>query len=305
MKPLLLLAAMFISTHVLAETSVLFIGNSFTFGWGSATRYYRAESVTDLNDEGIGGVPALFKTFTAQAGLSYAVFLETRGGSDIQFHLDHKLDVIEQRPWDEVVMHGYSTLDPENPGNPAALVASTAAMTAVLRKQNPKVAVYLTATWPRADQVYPTGKYWSDKTLAQMTKDIRHGYELAASTPGVTSVNAVGQAWLLAIESGLADANPYDGIDAGKIDLWSYDHYHASAYGYYLEALVIFGNLTGVDPRSLGENECAGFELGMSRAQVSKLQQVAYEQLRRDGRLAPAPWVHAKSAPPKPCSALK
>ena len=49
---------------VSAQTSVLFIGNSFTYGYGSATKYYRADSVTDLNNDGIGGVPSLFKSFT-------------------------------------------------------------------------------------------------------------------------------------------------------------------------------------------------------------------------------------------------
>ena len=50
--------------------------------------------------------------------------------------------------------------------------------------------------------------------------------------------------------SGIADPNPYDGIELGKVDLWSYDHCHASHYGYYLEALVVFGNLIGLDPVS-------------------------------------------------------
>ena len=54
-------------------TSLLFIGNSFIFGSGSAVRFYRADTVTDLNNEGIGGVPALFKSFTQQAGLDYDV----------------------------------------------------------------------------------------------------------------------------------------------------------------------------------------------------------------------------------------
>ena len=52
-----------------AGTSVLFVGNSFTFGDGSPVQFYRADTVTDLNSEGKGGVPALFKSFTAQAGL--------------------------------------------------------------------------------------------------------------------------------------------------------------------------------------------------------------------------------------------
>ncbi len=69
------------NTGAAAGTSVLFIGNSFLFGSGSAVRFYRADTVTDLNNEGIGGVPALFKSFAQQAGLDYDVSLETRGGS--------------------------------------------------------------------------------------------------------------------------------------------------------------------------------------------------------------------------------
>ena len=51
-------------TEAQSGTSVLFIGNSFIYGHGSAIRFYRADTVTDLNSEGIGGVPALFKSFT-------------------------------------------------------------------------------------------------------------------------------------------------------------------------------------------------------------------------------------------------
>ncbi|HEY6619273.1 MAG TPA: hypothetical protein VIY68_07000 [Steroidobacteraceae bacterium] len=40
---------------------------------------------TDLNDEGQGGVPALFKSFTSQAGLSYDVYLETHPGVGIDW----------------------------------------------------------------------------------------------------------------------------------------------------------------------------------------------------------------------------
>ena len=64
--------------------TILFIGNSFTFGSGSAVRYWRASSVTDLNNEGVGGVPALFDSFADQAGLDYDVHLETRGEDHIR-----------------------------------------------------------------------------------------------------------------------------------------------------------------------------------------------------------------------------
>ena len=90
------------ATTVAAGKTVLFIGNSFLFGSGSAVRFYRADTVTDLNNEGIGGVPALFKSFTQQAGLDYDVSLETRGGSGLDFHLAEKLGVIgasHGTPW--------------------------------------------------------------------------------------------------------------------------------------------------------------------------------------------------------------
>jgi hypothetical protein len=85
------------------------------------------------------------------------------------------------------------------------------------------------------------------------------------------------------MQNGVADPNPYDGIDAGKLNLWTYDNYHASTYGYYLEALVIFGSVTGRDPRSLGDNECSAFELGLSRTEAKTLQQVAFDQLASTG----------------------
>jgi hypothetical protein len=91
----------------------------------------------------------------------------------------------------------------------------------------------------------------------------------------------------------VADPNPYDGIEAGKINLWTYDSYHASSFGYYLEALMVFGSLTGQDPRSLGNMECSGFELGLSSAQVGALQQLAYDQLAAEGAMNPSaqkPW---------------
>jgi len=89
----------------------------------------------------------------------------------------------------------------------------------------------------------------------------------------------VGEAFNRAIAVGFADANPYDGIEPGKVNLWTVDHYHASTYGYYLEALMVFGRVTGRDPRSLGNEERAGMELGLSRAQIGALQQIAGEEL--------------------------
>ena len=302
MKNYLSLILFLVAANATADTSTLFIGNSFTYGYGSAARYYRADTVTDLNNEGIGGVPALFKSFTEQAGLGYDVYLETRGGSGIDFHLENKLGVIGRRSWDQVVMHGYSTLDADAPGNADKLVATTAQMTEFLRNKNPEVEVYLTATWSRADQTYIDDRPWSGQPIEQMALDLRAGYDLAAAAPGVAAVNGVGEAWTRAMELGIADPNPYDGINVGKVNLWTYDHYHASTYGYYLEALVVFGNLTGLDPRSLGDNECSAYELGMARNEVKMLQQAAFDQLASEGRVTANPLELPRRVNPERCN---
>ena len=159
------------------------------------------------------------------------------------------------------------------------------------------------ATWPRADQTYKPQGAWYGKSIEAMTHDVRRGYDRAAeATPGIRVV-PVGDAWLRAMVSGVADRNPYDGIDADKVDLWTYDGYHASVYGSYLEALVLFGALTGRDPRSLGEAECSAFELGLSAAQASALQQVAFDQLAAEGTLIAATKPANAASPPAKCTA--
>jgi hypothetical protein len=175
--------------------SVLFIGNSFTYGFGSAVRFYRADSVTDLNNDGVGGVPALFKSFSQQAGLNYDVYLEAEPGIGLDFHLANKLGVIGRRGWDTVVMHGYSTLDAENPGSPATLVATSAEMAEFLRERNPAVDLYLMATWSRADQTYRDTGAWAGRPIAAMAADVRAAYDRAAEASGAAGVVPVGEAW--------------------------------------------------------------------------------------------------------------
>ncbi len=271
--------------------SVLFIGNSFTYGAGSPVRFYRAQIVTDLNGEGTGGVPALFKMFAAEAGREFKVSLETAGGKNFDFHVKNKAAVIG-RAWDFVVAQGYSTLDQNKPGDPALLVRSARELAELLRNKNPKVDIRLVATWSRADQTYPETGHWHGQPIEKMALDIRAGYDLAAAadSSAIHGVIPVGEAWNRAFNTGVADPNPYDGISAGQINLWTYDNYHASAFGYYLEALMIFGDLTGLDPRSLGKSERAALELGFSPDQAAALQKVAFDELtaRKDrARLEP------------------
>jgi len=291
--------------RAVAGPSLLFIGNSFTFAAGSPVRFYRADTVTDLNGEGTGGVPALFKSFATQAGLDYEVSLETNPGVGLDWHLANRLEILRKRPWDIVVMHGYSTLDFNKPGDPAKLVATSQQMAEVLRALNAKVEIHLMATWSRADQTYPAAGAWAGQPIENMARDVRAAYDQAARAASGKSVIPVGEAWTRAIQTNVADPNPYDGIEAGKIDLWTSDHYHASTFGYYLEALAVFGDVTGRDPRSLGDGECSAFELGLSTAQTRALQQVAYDQLVASKNIAASATAPPRGPAAKRCAASR
>lgn len=249
-----------------AET-ILFIGNSFTYGALASVQNFRPDSVTDLRGTGIGGVPALFKAFTEQAGLDYDVFLETEPGSNLNYHYNNQQSLID-RAWDNVVMHGQSNLDFSAPNNPALITQYTGLLGTLFQNRNPAVDISLTATWSRADLTYVTQSPWLGAPITQMGIDVNAGYlAAAAANPMVVSrVNPVGLAWNRALDAGIADPNPYDGITDGQLNLWASDSYHASNYGYYLHALVVFGMETGLDPRMLGGRENAGSNWGSAPA---------------------------------------
>lgn len=258
---------------------MLFVGNSFTFGAGSAVRYFHPELVHDLNHHNQGGVPALFKMFTQQAGLDWDVSLETEGGQDLAFHLTNKKAELTGA-WDVALLQDYSTLDRTKPGDATAHIRDAGRMAALFRAANPAAKIYLETTWPRADQTYPKGAHWYGRPIRAMADDLARANALALlANPQLNGTAPVGEAWLRAMDQGVADPNPYDGVAYGKIDLWTWDHYHASDYGYYLAALVIFGRVTGVDPRTLGEHERAADELGFSGLTTVALQRIAAEAL--------------------------
>jgi hypothetical protein len=264
--------------------TILFVGNSFTVGAGSPVERFRPQTVTDLNHDGVGGVPALFKSFTLQAGLDYEVSLETVGGSNLDLHYESKRELLE-RAWDHVVLQGYSTLDADAPGNASKLIDYSARLASLFHSRNPRVDVRLVATWSRADQTYLQTGHWFGKPIETMALDIRAACDRAAGhSLYIESVVPVGQAWNHAIGSGVATRNPYSQVDPGQINLWGSDSYHASAFGYYLEALVIFGSVTGRDPRTLGADETAAAELGIAAATARELQQIAFETLGKESQ---------------------
>jgi hypothetical protein len=64
---------------------------------------------------------------------------------------------------------------------------------------------------------------------------------------------------------------------------------------------VVFGSVTGLDPRSLRQNGCSGYELGLSRPQVVALEQLAFDQLAASGTVKPMPLKPATPGKPVRC----
>jgi hypothetical protein len=257
--------------------TILFVGNSFTFGAGSDAMTYRKGSVTDLNGDAMGGVPALFKRFTEEADLRYRVSLETAAGQTLAWHLANKRSILD-RPWDAVVLQQYSTLDPDRPGHAASTIPAARDLAALFRQRNPRADISLVATWTRPDLTYPEGKRWSGQPVERMAMDLRKADDqVRAAVPSISRIVPVGEAFNCAIARKVADPNPYDGITAGQIDLWASDHYHASTEGYYLEALTIFTALTRSDPRKLGRTELAARDLKIRPVVAAELQAIAFQ----------------------------
>ena len=272
-----------------SATTILFVGNSFTYGAGAPTvNGFRPHTVTDLNGTKFGGVQALFKAMTEQAGLDYEVSLETEGGAGLDFHYKQRYATIV-KPWDIVLLQGYSTLDQDVPGDPAKLIHYSGLLAQAFHQQNPQVDVRLSATWSRADQTWLASGAWYGKPIRQMALDVRRGHDAAhAASRFINGVIPVGEAWNRAIASGVAAANPYHGIAAGQVNLWGDDAYHGSIHGYYLEALTIFGSVTGRDPRSLGANDAIAREIGIDARTAAALQGIAAQQLASEKVLEPA-----------------
>jgi hypothetical protein len=285
-----------------AGTSILFIGNSFTYGaLTPAVQNYKVGTVTDLNwasgtvsngvGSQIGGVPALFKQMTVDAGLSYDVSLETYPGSNLDTHYDELARrALIDKSWDKVVMHGQSNLDFGAPNNPAKISQYTALLGAMFQARNPSVDISLTATWSRADLTIasgsntcatnPSSSPWCGAAITQMGIDVQAGYDFVkAANPSIVSrINPVGLAWNNALNAGFADPNPYDGTSPGQVNLWASDSYHASTFGYYLHALTVFGEVTGLSPTVLGFDTVA-HDLGFTQAQALAMQGFAAQAI--------------------------
>lgn len=258
---------------------ILFVGNSFTHGHVAPAQTYSSGLITDANGSGYGGVPGIFKQFTLEEGLSYQVTIEAVGGEDLQGHYQTKSAIIGQPGWDVVVLQEQSTLPlpPSHGGNPGLYYTGAENLRNLILSNNPAAEIYLYETWASPTSVANQG-YTNSGGLQAMQDDLRDATYNVYYGLGLTGVARAGEAFLRAVNQGVADPNPANGITPGMVNLWAADSRHASAYGSYLAAAVLYAEITGADPRSLSVGAgSAAAGLGLDATAADSLNRIAYE----------------------------
>ena len=277
-----------------------------------------------------GGIPGVIEALADQAGLDYEIQHSLRGGATLRGHYlntnpagwDLRANIASRR-WDVVVLQGNSTEAVARAGgDPLQFNAYVTKLerwihagaaeqyresqlypggSNTLRRipANPNASeptrVLLYQTWARPDLTYLEGEPYFGEPLEAMGHDIRDAYAQAAALNGrIDAIAPVGEAFLRAVQSGVAVRDPF-APDRHGLDLWWHeDQFHSSAYGSYLSALVLFGTVSGIDPASFGANERAAAALGIAPVDAERLQRVASEQLAASGiAAAMRPCLHA------------
>ena len=151
--------------------------------------------------------------------------------------------------------------------------------------------------------------------IAAMASDLHNAYLAAASaydtanpTKSNVGVALAGDAWVSTINLGIAQQNPFlVNQPAGQVDLWDSNPllaccttpigYHPSVYGNYLDAAVLFDQITGLnaatidaefDPSNPLYDNSASVALGISAGVASDLALAAEQTLQNSGPV-PAP----------------
>jgi hypothetical protein len=136
------------------------------------------------------------------------------------------------------------------------------------------------------NNIFYTRRATTAENLADMTADLRAAFKAAsAANSRVTGVVPVGDAFQLAVDQKVVKssnfynaAGVYD--NSGTLmDLWWLDRTHASVHGSYLAALTMFAKITGIDPTTLGGDEVAAKELGISKNDAITLQRIARDSV--------------------------
>jgi len=272
-----------------------------------ASNSSRAESSTEPGP--YGGIPGIFKEFTVEGGVNYDVHIAAISSSSLTALYSDESQLIANPEWNAVVLQELSdrsiptSLSGNSSSNPNSFcnAVQTIEQGVHASNVNPTASIYLYETWARADetQSYATS---SSTTFASaqstLTTSYHNAYYQAAFNDGkIAGVAPAGDAWLSEINTSSSDMlqNPYGYTYAGAVSpfLWflyvsgqtpsstsasSPDYYHPSIYGAYLNALVLYEEITGLNSTLLGY-ESAAQSLGISSAIAAQLQSIAHSQV--------------------------
>lgn len=284
---------------VFAQNNILFVGNSFTHGQYAPLNVYNNANVHDGYSGatgGSGGVPGVFQKMASDLGYPCTVYIEAVSGQNLAYHYANESNIIGQSKWNTVVLQDYST-EPtddtvDNPAgfNIASFNTATGQLKTLIRNANPNAKIVLYETWARPDLCRGTGYF---PNLSAMLNQLHTNYYADNTTYGLNGVAPVGDAFALAIASGYAHGNLYDGpVDSvtdlkfsdGTFSLWYFysvgnpEGYHPSIYGGYMAGAVFIAQLTGLDPRNIPTGPgSAAAGLGISSDDAAHMNLVAYQ----------------------------
>lgn len=116
--------------------------------------------------------------------------------------------------------------------------------------------------------------------LQVMQTDLHTNYYAANAANNLAGVAPMDDSFMRAFVEDVGNPTSYSAAPAGTLNLWDTDQYHASKYGSYLAATVMYAQITGLDPRLIltGPSSAAA-GLGISSYDASRLNTIAYEQI--------------------------
>ena len=84
-------------------------------------------------------------------------------------------------------------IDLQVPRDTTKFLQTAQQMADFLQEVNPRAEIYYTATWSRADEIYPDDGAWHGTAIDVMARDVRRAYDTARSRePAIKSINPVG-----------------------------------------------------------------------------------------------------------------
>jgi hypothetical protein len=211
---LIILAYSPMLTFAQEETSVLFIGNSFTF---------------------MNNMPFIFKDIAESKGKKIFVDTVVEGGKNFEYHSSRPetFSTIKSRKWDYVIIQGHSNelAQPESKVDKNSLPFAQKIVDSI-RENNPCTQVIVYMTW-----AYKNGnpKWAPISSYDSMQYRVKNQYLRFADLLDAR-VSPVGEVWKT------IRAN-YSGIN-----LYDPDNQHPSLYGSYLSACTHFATIFQESP---------------------------------------------------------